>query len=190
MSKKKNKDPIVYRGLQCDSIGEFNFILWMEELEQTGFINSFKRGDSYLLSDALINNYAINLKTRSKPAKQTILAGHSYTLDFVIEWNLKAKGIFYSIFGEKVTTDIIADSQSISYIENKPIFDFNNMGRLATINVKWLYVKHGIYANVVKNDYLFKNTFVPQKLLINKNGTEKKHNFKVRTLEQYLNLVK
>jgi NH3-dependent NAD+ synthetase len=82
----------------------------------------------------------------------------------------------------------VCDNENKSYFEAKPQYDFNNMTRLATLNVKWLYQKYGIYTQVIIPERIFQKTFTPKLMLKTKTGKERKLNFKVRSLEEYLNL--
>ena len=62
------------------------------------------------------------------------------------------------------------------------------MTRLATLNIKWLYQKYGIYTQVIIPERIFKKTFTPKLMLKTKTGKDRKLNFIVRSLEDYLNL--
>jgi hypothetical protein len=73
-----------------------------------------------------------------------------------------------------------------TYIEVKPSYDFGNMTRLATINIKWVYQKYGIYINIAKPKELFAKSFAPNKFLITSTGKARKLDYKPRTLYEYL----
>lgn len=182
----KKQEQKYYKNLPIDSQGEEDFCIWMEECKSYGLIKDYRRGKSYLLSDVLHNNYVEQLKTKSRPKSQVILFGHGYNLDFEIEWTEDGKKFFCNTFGEKFTKMFICDESNISYIETKPPFDFNNMTRLATLNIKWLWDKYKIFCQIVMNDDLFKKTFVPKQLLNYKNGKPKKFKYKVKTIEEFL----
>lgn len=177
-----------YLSFPVDSEGEIHFIMWMEELKQNGFIKDYKRGDSKLLSSSVTNNYVQQLKTKSKPCTQNILMGHSYNWDFTIEWTDLGIKHFVNKFGEKWEKPFIINSESESYIECKPPFDFQNMSRLAVLNIKWIWDKYQIFIQLVKNIELFEKTFTPKVYLTTKNGKERKTKHKIRTLEEYLKL--
>ena len=187
-TKKKKKYDDEINGIPVDSIGEVYFAWYFEELKQNGFIQEYGRGKSYLLSDSLINNYVVQLKTKSKPCHETILMGHSYNLDYEVTWTDLGVKHFCNKFGEKLNKPFVCDNENKSYFEAKPAYDFNNMTRLATLNVKWLYQKYGIYTQVIIPERIFKRTFTPKLMLKTKKGKERKLNFKVRSLEEYLNL--
>lgn len=188
MGKKKKVKLEEVNGIPVDSIGEVYFAWYFQELKDNGLVKEYKRGQSYLLSDSLVNNYVMQLKTKSKPAQETILMGHSYNLDYEVEWTDEGVKHFCSKLGEKITKPFICTQDNKSYFEAKPIFDFNNMSRLATLNIKWLYQKYGIYTQLVVPEKIFAKTFTPQLMLKTKTGKDRKLNFKVRSLEQFLNL--
>lgn len=181
-----NKKQNIIHNLPVDSKGEEEFVVWMQECKENNLIVDFRRGKSYLLSNALHNNYVTQLKTKSKSSTQLILHGHSYNLDFEITWTEKGKELFCNTFGEKFTKVFICDQDNISYIETKPPFDFNNMTRLAVLNIKWLWDKYKVFCQIITNDELFKKTFVPKSLLLYKNGKPKNYKFKIKTIEQIL----
>jgi hypothetical protein len=186
--KKKKKHDEVVNGIPVDSIGEVYFAWYFQELKDAGYVKEYKRGQSYLLSESLVNNYVVQLKTKSKPSQETILMGHSYNLDYEVEWTEEGANLFCSRFGEKITKPFVCDSQNKSFFECKPMFDFNNMTRLATLNVKWLYQKFGIYVQFITPEKVFPKTFTPQQMLKTKTGKDRKINFKVTSLENYVNL--
>lgn len=185
MAKKKDKQKH-YNGFPVDSDGEMYFIMWMQELKDNGYIKSYERGQSILLSDSLTNNYAIQLKTRSKPARQTVLMGHSYNWDFTIYWTQLGIKYFVNKFGEKWEKPFLINTVDNSFIECKPQFDFQNMNRLATLNIKWCWETKNIFIQMIKNIELFEKTFTPKAYEKTKTGKSRdmKHTF--RTLEQYI----
>jgi len=191
MKQKKNKKTKAiktrtYLGIPVDSDGEIHFIMWMEELKQNGYIKEYKRGESILLSNSVTNNYVQQLKTKSKPCHHTILMGHSYSWDFTIEWTELGLQYFVSKFGEKWEKPFLINSKSMSFIECKPPFDFQNMSRLAVLNIKWVWEKCQIFIQMVKNEELFEKTFTPKQYLITKSGKLRKTKHKIRTLQEYI----
>lgn len=195
MKQKKNKKPKAiktrtYLGIPVDSDGEIHFIMWMEELKQNGYIKEYKRGESILLSNSVTNNYVQQLKTKSKPCHHTILMGHSYSWDFTIEWTELGLQYFVSRFGEKWEKPFLINSKSMSFIECKPPFNFQNMSRLAVLNIKWVWEKCQIFIQMVKNEELFEKTFTPKQYLITKSGKPRKIKYKIKTLEEYLKMSK
>lgn len=189
-TKKRKKHVDEVNGIPIDSIGEMYFAWYFEELKNHGYVKDYKRGKSYLLSDSLVNSYVVQLKTKSKPMHEVVLMGHSYNLDYEIEWTDLGAKLFCSRFGEKLTKAFVCNDLNISHLEAKPEYDFNNMTRLATLNIKWLYQKYGIYTQIVTPERIFKKTFTPKLMLKTKTGKDRKINFAVRSLEEYINTVK
>lgn len=190
-----------YKGIAFDSLEELAILQWLFELKAAGYIKSIKRAESYLLSDSLINNYAEQLKTSSRPKTQTLLHGHSYTPEFVVTWYNK-KGIEKFVWNINKSTKFDAIligevdpienvlnrvSEFTTYIEVKPTFDQNNMERLFKINQKWMWEKHKIFVNLIKVNALFTETFTPKDYLVTPSGRPRKINWKVKSLFNYIN---
>lgn len=183
----------VYEGIPYDSLEELAFLQWAKELAVAGYIKKLERAPSFLLSDAFTINYAEQLKTKSKPMQQTIMHGHSYTPEFIIEWDKKAYGTIVQspIGGKKFEALFIAENKVnstswITYIEIKPLWDQNNMERLFRVNQKWMLQKHDIYVNLVKCPELFARTFTPKEYLTTPSGKKRLIKWKPKSLYQYL----
>ena len=186
VKKKKEKTKLSYLGFDCDSIGEIHFLYYIEELIEAGYVKNVARGNTYELSTKLVNPYTIALKTKSKEYLQTILQPHEYSYDFTVEWTELGLKYFCNKSNTKWENYFFITSKSISYIECKPEFDYNNMTRLVTLNVKWMWQKYGMFIQVVKNEQLFKETFTPKILLTTKTGIARKLKYKAKTLEEYI----
>jgi len=191
---KKADSKGVYKTIEYDSFEELSFLYWAFELKNQGVIKSIRRSPCYLLSDALINNYALALKTKSKPMEQKILNGHSYTPEFVIEWDYKkAKDRVIHVLGNQtkwenpIIAQMTEDGSYISHIEIKPLWDQNNMERLFKINMKWMWQRHGIYVNLIKPQELFPHSFTPKEYLVTKTGHQRKLKWKAKTIYDFLN---
>jgi hypothetical protein len=133
-SKKKDTKGS-YKGIMYDSLEELAFLQWASEAQRAGFILSIQRAEPYLLSDALVHNYVVNLKTKSKPATHTMLHGHSYTPEFIIRWNKHAIDKFVWVPNRSSKFDALfvgyyEQGVLTSIIEVKPMWDQNNMERL------------------------------------------------------------
>ncbi len=189
-NKQQNKeDPSFYHnGFPLDSKGEYDFLMWCEELKEAGFIDKIERGKSYLLCNGLTNSYLVQLKTKCKSMTQTIMMPHSYTSDFTITFTEQGRKIFCSKFGEK-WEKLFMSNDGIVHIENKPNFDQNNMERLARVNVKFVWDKYQEFVHIVKNDDIFRKTFLPQILVKTKQGKDRVWHFKIRTLNEFLKLT-
>ena len=151
LTKEKQKG-YFYDNEHFDSKDEIWFKWYLDELVDAGFIKAVVyQPNGYILSASKQYPIHVQLKTKIKIVKRTLLKGHIYTPDFKIIWSKTAKGIFYQeIYGrEKLEAPFIA-YDGISVIEVKPNFDMNNMTRLFTINQKWTMEKHGVYVQAIQ----------------------------------------
>ena len=171
MTGKKSKDELVMED-------------YLDELMDAGYVKDYVfEPHSFILSEP-ING----------------LRKHSYTPDYLVLWNVNALDVFIRQSGSKRSHLLVAhqmpDGNLVSFIEVKPRFDFNNMTRLATVNVKWVHETYRVYVNIVKptaDNGLLAKTFTPkkvfgQKITRGKNAGEFKY-FKYwepRTLKDYI----
>jgi len=200
-----------YNSIDYDSLDELAMLQWLFELKAYGYIKKIERAESFLLCDSLVNNYAEQLKkVSSRPMTQTLLHGHSYTPEFKITWDKKARDKivwmsedackFDKVFvGRNIIPPMVpfdtskrhyTDRDIITYIEVKPSFDQNNMERLFKINQKWMWEKHSIFVNLVKVQELFPKTFTPKAYLTTPTGRVRLIKWKAKTLSNYLNGTK
>ncbi len=199
-SKDKSKSGI-YRGIAYESDAERYALYYFFELQNAGIVKSIKRAESFNLSDKISVEYTQIKKTRKKEKIEqklhTLLREHIYTPEFKIEWEDFDFNKFiwknYDNRGEK-PYGLISSKEThlngfpITYIECKNKFDYQNMSRLFVINQKWVYEKLDIFINLFIPEETFKNTFTPLEYMKTPTGKDKKINFEVRTLEQYLKL--
>jgi len=181
-----------YKGIAYDSLEELAFLQWASEAQRAGYITHISRAESYLLSSALVHDYVLNMKTRSKPSTQVLLRGHSYTPEFVIKWNKSALDKFVSIpvHGKKMENLFIGyleDNVITTLIEVKPTFDQNNMERLFKINQKWMWDKYQLFVNLVKPQKLFEDTFTPGEYRTTPSGRPRVIKWSQRTISQFIN---
>jgi len=183
-----------------DSNEEMYFSWYLDELKDNGYISSYSRSKSYVLSEPLTSTYIKQMKrVANKIIDYSYLRGHIYTPDFCIEWTEKARGIFFhdcfdtssKINNFPFMTYITEQDGKVSIcseVEVKAIFDQNNMTRLAIINIKWLYDKFEILTTVIKPQKLFKETFTPDKYLTtNKSKQGRKIQWKVNSISEFIN---
>ncbi len=121
-----------------------------------------------------------------------ILHGHSYTPEFIIEWDKKAMGKIFDLMisSGRYTCPILGTHAEFigfhSFIEIKPMFDQNNMERLFKVNQKWMWQKHGIFVNLIKPQELFQRTFTPKEYLVTPTGKPRKLNWKPKSIFDFL----
>lgn len=168
----KQQDKPTYKGLIFDSVGEMHFYWWCEELMQAGFIDNVSPQPSvFELSGSVSLLYLKPMKkVEDKYLEKVILNSHSYTADFMIKFNDSAEKKFFinpidnSPLKKEHTSLLIGNGMNC-HIEVKPIFDQNNMTRLAVLNQKWVMEKFGIFINIVIPEKLFQKTFTPKRYL-------------------------
>jgi hypothetical protein len=172
-----------------DSDEEKYFYDWLTILEKHNLVTDIERGSSFKMCDELtvIDKSSPKLKTI------TLLEERIYTPDFKFKITETNK-LFNDINNittnpNKKNTQVIISQDDIVYIENKPIYDQNNMTRLFRINQKEMYAKHQIFVNLIKVPTIFKYTFTPESYLTTKTGKTKKINFKVVTVDEYLKTI-
>lgn len=185
----------ITNGIPYDSLEEFYFFQWCFELKAKGYITSIERSEPYGLSDAVVNNYIEELKTRSRPKTQILSQGHVYTPEAKIVWSEKAAPIVW-VYGTPMKREkhhlFVAHKEGntiYSVVEVKPMFDFKNMERLARLNIKWVMQRYQKWVNLIKNEDLFKATFTPVSYLHTPSGKRRKIKWRVRTIDNFLNTI-
>lgn len=196
--KRKEKrprglDPVT--GQQFDSEEEMYFSWYLDELKEAGYVKDWKHeAKSYVLSDGLT-------KRRSEPRKRVadkiyeyeLIKPSVYTPDFQIDWEPKAEDIFfrcimhyYTDLRQSKIPYITSNLENECVVEIKPLYDKNNMTRLARTNIKWVWDKHRVYVNLIKVPRIFKDTFTPKRYLLTPTGKTKRITFTTRTLQEFV----
>jgi len=203
-----HKTTLVYNGIKFDSDEEVFVAMWLQELQDAGFVKRWSRAElPYHMTAGLKRNYIkeTQLKTKLKreTRTQTLLRPSEYTPDFIVNFTEEGKQLFVcSLEPENIFIPNMLFYKNTPgvILEVKPSFDQNNMERLFVLNQKFLWEKEKIFVNLVEPVALFEKTFIPlaaipyfqykvvTKKLIAK-GKKKgdwKLNFEPRTLKQYL----
>lgn len=187
--------PQIYKEIKCDSFDEIFFLDWVFELMEMGYVKTVCRAETCQLSSPFNHHYFKALKTRQRAEVQILLNKHVYTPEFYLEWDEKAKDIFFQYLDEpkKITLPVVAQYSSenkvyYSLFEVKPKFDQQNMERLFKINQKWVMQATGKFVNLVKVHELFPKTFTPMAFLYTRTGKDKKINWSPISLIEYLKL--
>lgn len=184
-----------------DSNEEKYFWWWSSELKNKGFIKNIElQPDPFDLSSSIKSVYDKQLKTKTKEVEETLLNKHIYTTDVKITWDKSALDVFTTLINSRVKktdkrslvyiiSQLNENNEIISYVEVKPTFDQNNMTRLAKINQKWVWEKHGLFVNIVIPEKHFNKTFTPKKFLFtDKSGKPRKIKYKnIVTLDKLIN---
>jgi len=170
---------------------EEKYIDWyLQSLLNNGYINKYEfHHKTYDLSIKVVHRWKKKMKrVDDKLINTTVLQPHSYTPDVFIEWNKIAENVFYQNLtsSEKLTTPFVAQNDK-SIWEIKGSFDFKNMTRLVTLNIKWVMEKYQEYIQIVIPDKIFDKTFTPPRyLLTDKSFKPRKLKYKnVRTIREF-----
>lgn len=196
------KELIQEDGITFDSWEEVYFYWWAKELKEAGYVQEiFFHPKSFELSDTLSVPYVKPMKkVKDKVLQHKLLNDHIYTTDCMIIWNTKALGLLTFSLAQvnqmphlKNEVELIPANEDggtgtiYSFIEVKPIFDQNNMTRLAKINQKWVWEKYNRYVEIVIPEKLFKKTFTPERYLVtNKSFKARNLKYKPTTLKEFL----
>lgn len=190
-TKKKRKErlPLSYKGISCDSSEEVYFLMWAYEAMELGLIKSITRAESYLLSEPVFEKYIeekqLKTKTKTVDKRLEILRGHVYTPEFKLIFSIAGEKLFKSIVNPTgLFFSKTPDSWEVM-VEVKPLYDQNNMTRLFKINQKWVYTKYKEMVNLIIPETLFKATFVPKDYLTTPTGKPRKINYEVKTIEKW-----
>ncbi len=167
------------------------FHQWLLELQDRKIISNIEKPASLVLSEAVpikIGNKEVNL-----------LNEHIYTGDFKFKTDDYRKAFTLDLFQHLGYSKISPNERkkyclygqeynpTIYHIEVKGNYDNNNMTRLFGLNQKWIYQRYGIYYNLVKVPKIFEKTFTPEAYLKTATGKDRKINFKVKLIDEYLN---
>lgn len=186
---KKKKKIHKYKDWILDSQEECDFCFYLQELQDNGYVSYFYRAKSLVISEPLKVKYTEQLKTKTKVKEQTIMQGSSYTYDFVIVWTDLGVKYFCNTFKEKwIKPFICTELSNTSHIEIKNTFDYQNMTRLATLNIKFIWSKYNIFVQLVKLNTLFAETFTPKAILLTKTGKTRVFKWKIVSLQDYIKL--
>lgn len=178
------------------------FIWWLEDLENIGFIDKWEyEPEEFSVCPPFTKEVNIVKKTKINKEETTVLAGISYTPDFMIKWNAKARGIFVAD-PERTWTQLektapfIAvpplydQDKLVSWIEVKPKFDQNNMTRDFMAKAKFLWASKSLFINLVRPEILFPATFVPSRYMTTDKSLTRPRKlpdkWKVRTASEFI----
>jgi hypothetical protein len=133
---------------------ELYFSWFLDDLGEKGIVNRYVYEPlSFELSDQKWYYQKKVLVTKVNTIKKDLLEPHSYTPDFLVEWNESWDKTIYRLIDVDDYTwkpPFFAmrsnrDNKPYSFFETKPKYDQNNMTRLFVITRKWLYDKYVIY---------------------------------------------
>ena len=185
---------------ELDSSEERYYAWYLSDLCDAGYIKGvIPQPEPFKLSERMSHTYSKQLKTKLQIKEETVIRESIYTTDFYILWDAKALGVFITTLesddkimkGMKPTLDIAHKSDSgdyYSYTEVKPVFDQNNMTRLARTNIKWVWANYKQFINLAIVPKMFKDSFTPDRYLYQDKQVKNKRklNYTPITLEEYV----
>lgn len=179
-----------------DSNEEWYFSWYLQELQETGYIERIKyHPKSFSLFEKIDISFIEKLKTKERKAFRQLLKPHKYQADYLIIWTLKAENLFwskdkyYNPFGYPfILTDISGEVKSKrSIVDIKGTFNKNESWTKFSINQKWVFERYGIYIQKLIPIKLFKASFTPKRYLTtDKSGKPRKLDYKPLTLAEYV----
>lgn len=182
---------------EVQSKEEQYFEWWLQELQDNGYINNFAKAKTYELITEVKNYYIEYLKTKEKEKTQIIENSHSYTPDYEIHWNIKAKDIFAQTFiypSEYYKEKTIKLDNNCFWqvkgtkclVEVKGGFSLHGQLRNNSVDRKLLLSVYKQYVNLIKIPDLFKATFTPTKYLLTDTGKQNRIiHFKIKSLQEF-----
>jgi hypothetical protein len=181
-----------------DSEEEIQFNEYLIELKENNIILNYEyHNEKIKICDKVSKDF---LTTNGKIKSEHLMHDLEYTYDFKIYWNSEnSNGIFYknidfdkNVKYPKEKLPFYA-KDNISYIDVKGTFigRHNNSAITFPIIQKVLYVLKGIFVQKIIPIKLFELTFVPESLIYTKKTNKlKKYKFKIKSLNEFLNLIK
>jgi hypothetical protein len=192
MSKQRTQIKGHHMGLPYESNEELYFLYWCEELMKKGIFVEVCRGETFVLSEAALEEVLIKkqLKTKTKEIvkHKKFLREHVYTNDFTVYVKEECLYLFdFRCSGHKQMDGV---NCAKAYFEVKPVYDQNNMTRVFQINQKWVYDKIGHFINLFVPEKEFVKGFFPKKYLFTRTGKARNTNLlnrqtKIKTIDDF-----
>lgn len=173
------------------------YISWyFEELKQLGYVDKWAyEPKSFLLGEGELSKRIVKYEQKQTKVSQlitfpSIIRKHSYTPDFLVQFNEKAKNIFYSeydnVMDKKI--NITLYKRLIAVLEVKFIAGkFQGSKAKTNISRKWLLDKKDIFCQEIDYKSLFFKSFTPKRFITKDDGRMKfTQGFKMFTSESYI----
>ena len=191
------------------------FLWYLNELKEAGYIKFFSRESFPILvtDDVKNKRYDFSLKITVRVEEYNLFRKNTYTYDYLIIWDKKAKEIFYNLLDDnpiRIYCPFYAcvdkKGEHVSFCDVKPpsgamIFGNNTTSYTFPILQKIIYTVYGIYVNksipiplmskgAIKSGNktaLFNTTFVPKRYLLTDGGMQGREiKFKKQSLKEYV----
>ena len=152
---------IEYKDWVFKSELEYQLCLYLEQLQEAGFIKEFGYETVKLdISPSVYENYLTQLKTKVRQDSEFLMRENTYQPDFVVVWEECSKNLFYLDREVPITCKVTnipfrlafhTNTNLTSFLECKPLFEGNlNSSKEFTIIQKWLYQDKGVFVQKVK----------------------------------------
>jgi len=174
--------------------------IYFEQLKEERLIKEIiYQPEPIILSNRVVVPIHKQLKTKVKIINKPILIEREYTMDFIIIWNTRNifhKSISDDYYEEKLPLFFSNMNESYIEVKSNSRFDHNMKRFFLSRTQPIVWDKFNIYINLIEVPNIFKNTFIPDKILhefyyrkrTKKNNVgDKKYNFEYRTLKEFLN---
>jgi len=183
-----------------DSAEEYYFNEWLLELKTALIIIDIAYQPETIELLPKVNFLKpIKKKTKTKIVKRQLLAAHSYTPDFLIQWNWRNKKVnLFTVKIEEFTPKIMKSKFLVneayqSVIDVKGTFGKYQDTIRFSLEQKLLWYRYKIYVQKIipfstrKIKGLFENTFTPKAYLFTtKTKKQRRISWEVRTLKEFL----
>jgi len=173
MGKEKIKITHQYQGILMDSREEVWMAMWLQELQNEGYIEFWERVTKTIeIFPAVKFDYTKEtvLKTKTKVEEKsfTLLQDLEYTPDFSVRWNRKSYKKFFSVIGDNIDPKswfFCKNSWFEGFIEVKPNFDQNGKTAKFSIIQKILWNTQKTFIDLIQPEKLFEGTFMPKEAM-------------------------
>lgn len=184
--------------IEFDSTHEIYFYWYLQVLQKFGYIEKFRFGKRYDLSDKVTH---VAIDSRNKISQQTLLSNTFYTDDFGIIWNDKAENIFFNYIDESNNKIPISrncffkaqlnnKNKPYSAIDIKNPYNKKGVKAMFSIKQRWVYQMFEIYVQEVEIKHLFLQTFTPKRYTFtDKKASKRSINFKVYGIKDFIKRV-
>lgn len=182
---------------------EMYFTWYLDELQEHGYVKSWKRADPIPLFNTIKAWYLKVGAKKSTAYDRTLLKAAEYTPDYEITWTDKARGVLFNVAHSNEADAVDQPSCFFqvagraatmhpykSIVEVKGGFTESREVKWYSILVKWAYHNHGIYVQKLevsnKKTSVFARTFCPRQFrLTNKTGKPRSLKFEPRSLAEF-----
>ena len=176
------KQTVKYNNIEYDSKEEVEFVMWLEEAKNIGFVQHYKYQPVEIQAiPRKTYRESIQLKTKVKTIDKFLLHPLTYTPDFEIifdEYFFKCfdSGIIRVLNLRKMSfpdmDDLIDTNSLIIYADVKGEYNLKNHHRIFSLTQKIVYDKTGYFINMIIPEKFFKKVWVPEGCAFMKNRLE------------------